>query len=184
MLLVRALVGTAVNISVNTSNPLPTNSFSKIFFLAPRYYGLSLIRTPNRGPESVRNNVTGVDCTLYSSDSGKLENVGYQTSVQHDNKNRRKRDVWQHIISGNENITCKASNYNLVQLYQNDRAFLLQTNQNIHHTIYVVVFIYFQLMRRLEEDQRHGSLIQIQIRVRVLSPLLQTQLQTSRSSRA
>ena len=33
--LVRALVGTAVNINVNTSNPFPINSFSKIFFPHP-----------------------------------------------------------------------------------------------------------------------------------------------------
>ena len=56
MLFVHALVSTAVNINVNTSNPLPINLFPKIFFLTPCYNGLSLIQTPNRGPESVCNN--------------------------------------------------------------------------------------------------------------------------------
>ena len=42
---------------INTSYTLPVKkTFSTIFFLAPCYYRLSLIRTPNRGPESVRSN--------------------------------------------------------------------------------------------------------------------------------
>ena len=75
-------------------------------------------------------------------DSGELENIGYETSVEHDNemKLRRKRNVWQHISSENENITLKTSNP--VQLCKNAiRAFLLQNDQIIYCAIYVVIFI-------------------------------------------
>ena len=69
MLLVRALVGTAVNINVNTGNPLPINSFSKFFFSHPAITDFRLYEHQIAVPRV--SAITGVDCIL--PESPKLE---------------------------------------------------------------------------------------------------------------